>query len=202
MIKRSEISLELPTSSLNGHLGASESMFSDAFSTEQEMPFNKLIESSQTLHSVYEMTSAGDDIDLLERQIPELEEEVRCGPFQSPSSISANRILPFQIARFRASLDPGCLLIADTMMQQTSELPRNLLFPVVLVNTNIFIAQWILRLRLLVLKTAQRLRTGIDEQLRGTSSSLHHDLVQTALAAASMIKMAQALPSDQANIHW
>lgn len=88
------------------------------------------------------------------------------------------------------------------MMQQTSDLPPNLLFPIALLNSNIFIAQWILRLRLLVLRTAQRLRAGPEEQIPRVSHSLLHDRVKASSAAASMIQMAQALPNDQANMHW
>lgn len=76
MIKSSDVSLELPMVSVDGHIAATD-IFSDMFSTDQELPFSKLIESSRILHRVYEFTSAGADLESLEKQVPELESEVR-----------------------------------------------------------------------------------------------------------------------------
>jgi hypothetical protein len=75
-------------------------------------------------------------------------------------------------------------------MQQAASLQRDI------------IAKWILRLRLLTLKTAQKLRAGIDELPGEPSPSLANDIARSSAAAGSMIQMAQALASDQPNMHW
>lgn len=79
------------------------------------------------------------------------------------------------------------------------------ILPVAIVQSSVFLAKWVLRLRPIGLKTVQQLqqlRLDVVDLPREPSPSLAEDLDIAAEAAGSLIELVSSLTKDHENFYW
>lgn len=163
--------------------------------------FTKNIETSHLLLDVHDFACVKPEMPNLDHRLSKLEAKVR--EVAKAHEESANDRIP-QIARAHSNLESeGVFRPGIPAMHNLGRIQGTIL-PVAIVQSSVFLAKWVLRLRPIGLKTVQQLQhLRLDVDLpREPSQSLAEDLDIAAEAAGSLIELVSSLTKDHENFYW
>ncbi|KIW84917.1 hypothetical protein Z517_00305 [Fonsecaea pedrosoi CBS 271.37] len=184
ILRREDIEVQVPKHILEADFSNPEDcgfMDDPLLGLPQRELFLANIEVSHILQRVFELTARSLELEILESKTAEIEKE---------------------ISKFCDSLDANWLLKSGNEARQISNTSHLLRLPLLVLNSSICVARWILGMRVLAGKTVQGLKHKSSDQLPGHASSETRDLEKTGEAAALLIRMITALPKDVSNFYW
>lgn len=200
-MRRTEIEIQIPAHIRDIGLGVeAERFFKDngPLGHAQKRLFIANIELSHVLQEISDLVHGLPNQETMEEATIDIEQKVWV---RHESDLWLLTDLLWKMALFCTSLDHDWVLTPDNTEHQLSRLPTDIALPVAILNCFKSIGQWILRGRLLALKTIQTAwATSLTEPT--LPSNAVHDLEIACESAATLVRIVSALPKDRPNFYW
>lgn len=163
--------------------------------------FIKNIETSHLLLDVHDFACVKPEMPSLDHRLSKLEAKVR----KTTKALRNLLMIVPQIARAHSNLESEGVFRPGIHAMPNLGRIQGTILPVAIVQSSVFLAKWVVRLRPIGLKTVQQLqqlRLDVVDLPREPSPSLAEDLDIAAEAAGSLIELVSSLTKDHENFYW